>query len=137
MKELPEAIASLAFRSRGGSGEYAWRREDLPDALVAISEAGYAISGGEVWLVNDGAICAGLPVAESDMMGIFGWTTQPRRTGEPWAEFCGRQLKDSLEALETGNLAELEAIARPDCLPFVWFNVTFVDRESYEARHRR
>ena len=37
--------------------EYAWQRQDIPRAVQAIEAAGFAVLGGEVWVVRRKSEC--------------------------------------------------------------------------------
>jgi hypothetical protein len=50
MSALPDSVTSSAFVA--SNGEFGWRREDVESAIRAIRDAGYAILGGEAWLVT-------------------------------------------------------------------------------------
>jgi hypothetical protein len=122
MNALPEPVTAVAYRA--ANGELAWRRAELPAALLAIAEAGLAVLGGEVWLaVGDGRWDGLIPDACGGLPGVWHWDTAPRLAGESWLAFCHRAAEESARAV-----AEMRVEEESD--PAVWdrlyFNLTYV-----------
>ena len=139
MKELPTAITTCAFRSRGGTGEYAWRREDLAGVFAALAEAGCAILGGEVWGVHENSIYGLLPLAcpaVPGMHAVADWDTRPRAIDEAWSIYCRRTATESLEGVGKGPLADVERVVHPDFPGTSWFNVCFVSEDEWREIDR-
>lgn len=98
MNAVPPDILAKAYRSPG-AGELAWRRGDLPSAMEALVKSGFAILGGELWLVRDpkenwtGLI----PSRDGKVPFVWGWDTGSRMEGESWSGYCERTLEESLD----------------------------------------
>ena len=125
--QLPEDIRSRAFVTT--SEDTAWRLADLPTALSAIVEAGGAILGAEAWCIRDGSIWPAIPLVDSDIPAIWGWSARRRGDDESWSDFCPRTLREGLAKLSESDLRDL---VRPQALPYVWVEVTYVSQQEYE-----
>jgi hypothetical protein len=132
--KLPQEITETALVAR--NGEYAWRREDLPDAFKAITEAGGIILGGELWGVRAEEIRGVLPSSDPhEPPGIWYWDCPSRSADESLDDFRDRSLNESLAAIDA---FDPELFFRPDVLSDLWFNVTFVSEQRYwELESRR
>jgi len=126
--QLPPHVSSKAYVSPG-AGELAWRRADLPEALRALVDAGHAILGGEVWIVEaPNRNWIGLiPSRDGSPPGVWSWDTLEQRPDEVWRAFCERTLRESLEALGKINVEDEAAQA---VVPMPWFNVTSVGSDD-------
>lgn len=120
---LPLDLTAKAYVAP--NGELAWRRRDLPEALRALVDAGHAVLGGEVWMVEDP--CRNwdglIPRGDGSSPGVWGWDTAGRRSTETWHVYTERTLRESLEAVGKMNV---EDEADPAIVPMLWFNVTTV-----------
>ncbi len=67
---LPEHILQIAFAST--TGEYAWRKHDLPLVARAVADAGLLILGGEAWIVRDGRFHGLIPLRDGTL-AVFHW----------------------------------------------------------------
>ena len=121
--DLPPELLSPAFRAK--NGELAWPREHLLAAARWLTSAGFAILGGEAWLVVDGTIFGLLPGQDGQMF-VSGWTLESRRTGEPWLGYTRRGLEATNTYLSTHTP---EQLLRPEHRPLVRFNLTYLDEE--------
>jgi hypothetical protein len=125
---LPASVISKAYESPGAK-EYAWRREDVPEAAAALAAAGKAILGGEVWLVPDvQSNWSGLiPSASGSPDGIWSWDTSPRAQGEGWQAYCERTCQESVAAVSS---MQVESESAAHVRSFLWFNMTYVAEDE-------
>jgi hypothetical protein len=122
MTALPEPITAVAYRA--ANGELAWRRADLPAALVALAQSGLAVLGGEVWVaVGEGRWVGLIPDAHGGAPGVWHWNTAPRAAGETWSAFCRRTAEESAQAVAGMQVEEESSPAVRDRL---YFNLTYV-----------
>jgi hypothetical protein len=121
---LPRPVLAKAYASPG-SGEFAWRRADVPEAVRALTASDYAILGGEVWLVSDPrANWTGLiPCRDSRPDGVWSWDTKPRQAGETWEVFRDRTARETIESVEA---MRVEDESDPSVVPYLWFNISFI-----------
>lgn len=124
---LPPEITRTAWRS--SNGELAWRRADLPAAIEAVSRAGLAILGGEVWLVRGTGWTGLIPDRRSDIPGVWSWDTSERRAGEEWQAYCDRCASEFTEAINNMRLEEVPTELTAD----LWFNLTYVSPDRRGA----
>ena len=126
--DLPVSVLSKAYKSPCAK-EFAWRRDDVPEAAAAIAAAGRAILGGEVWLVPDlRSNWSGLiPSADGSPDGVWSWDTLPRVQTEGWQAYCERTCQESLTAVSSMQV-ELASALRVQTL--LWFNMTFVAEDD-------
>ena len=76
MSALPDSVTSNAFVA--SNGEFGWRREDVERAIHAIRDAGYAILGGEAWLVTGPHGWHGIiPQRDGSTPAVHHWETEP------------------------------------------------------------
>ena len=122
---LPASAARKAYRA--ASGEYAWRREDLPAALRAIAAQRIAVLGGEVWAIVDDQILGSIPSVRAEPPGVWSWDTSPRDQQESWATYCDRIAEDSIKRVAE---MEVEQEAHPDVRNSLYFNVCFVTEDD-------
>jgi hypothetical protein len=122
---ISEQIKATAFHSQGD--EYAWQRPHIASAIEALTDQGYAILGGEVWIVEGDDILA-MPPLRSGGSAVIGWDTADKDIGESWNQFVERTAKESLVAIDSLN-AENEVL--PEVAPKVFYNLTFVTEQEY------
>jgi hypothetical protein len=125
---LPEPIAAVAYRAV--NGELAWRRADLPSALLAIVQSGMAVLGGEVWLaLGEGRWDGLIPDAHGGLPGVWDWDVTPQATGETWSAYCRRAAEESARAVAGMRVEEESDPAVGDRL---YFNLTYVTEAEAE-----
>ncbi len=111
MNPIPAGIGEKAYRA--SNGEYAWRREDLPEALHAIAGERLAALGGEFWAIVNNQITGLIPGAKAEPPGVWSWDTSPRNQQESWAEYCVRTAEESIKAVEQMDVeAEVVVVSR-------------------------
>ena len=122
MRDLPPAITSKAFRA---GSEYAWRRQDVRDAIEAIVRSGQAVLGWEVWrLVGERGVTHFLPPASPGAPpGIWAADTVARNSTETWADYCARSGRAALEQIER---APVEASLPAEMVDCIRFNLCYV-----------
>lgn len=116
--QFPPELESSAFRTSGG--EFAWRRPDAMQATRALAHAGFAILGGELWLIRGGEIFGVLP-QHSGPPAVYHWVCE-RSPSEAWLSFVARSCRESLSAI-----ASLPAEGEVDAPPGaeVFYNLTW------------
>ena len=124
MDDLPTELTEGAFRAE--DGEYAWKRNALPEVLNKIAALGFAILGGEVWAVHEGKIWGTIPTKDGGPSGVWHWEIE-RRSGETWADFCKRSAKESLR--ETLAMRVEDAV-RSDMRECIYFNICWTDKRD-------
>jgi hypothetical protein len=79
---IPDSLLSRAYVSPG-SGEYAWRLDEITTVVSELAASGHAVPAGEIWLVPriDGGWTGGLPLRDTSIAptGHFRWLNEPRR----------------------------------------------------------
>lgn len=127
-------LTASAYNSPGG--EYTWKRADAARAARALGRAGYGLLGGELWVIlPDGRVYGHLPGRRPDRtMGWCGWETDCSREPAPsnWPAFCRRTAEDAAARIEHFNLIA-ERDGRPDAVPYLCYNLSFVTRERAAA----
>jgi hypothetical protein len=104
MAQLPSSVAAKAFYN---GREYAWRREDVGDAVAAIVSCGYAIDHWEVWLLLEKGVTHFLPpAAPGGPPGVCAAFTPDREPGEAWTQYCARMGRSVLEEIDRVALAK-------------------------------
>ena len=132
MSALPDSVTSNAFVA--GNGEFGWRREDIERAIHAIRDAGYAILGGEAWLVTGPHSWHGIiPQRDGSTPAVHHWETGPRSSGESWQVYCARTARESLGAVRPMASA-LEQEIPLELVDRVRFNVTYVAEQELSFR---
>lgn len=93
-----DAIPPAPFTA--SNGEVGWTRDQVPRAVAALVDGGYAILGGELWLVDSpqGA-WTGLVAQASGPDGVYAWHTE-RHLLEPLHEFVRRSGQETLDAVQ-------------------------------------
>ena len=122
---IPNTILQTAFKY--GNEEYAWLKKDVAEALTALSENGYAMLGGELWIVKYSKIYGLLPCKDGSS-GCFHWNTQEKQPNESWSEYCGRTATESLELISGLNV---ESCVLPELIDYVYYNLCFVTESEY------
>lgn len=134
---IPAELLARAFHSRNGEGEFAWQFEDAPDVVRALTDAGYAVLGGEGWLVRpNGSITGLFMVAPDTPPWFYSWSLPGAANSdgswqkdlESWEQFCQRTAAHSLEVI-VGDGTDLTGLKRfcedvkehrPDLAPHLW-----------------
>lgn len=111
MDELPKELRARAFAY--GPNEYAWDKADAVAVTKCLASAGVAVTGGEVWAVEeDGSVWGALSQADGGPPAVYHWSVEPlwMRKTESWAEFCQRAATYTISVIETMNV-------EPEILP--------------------
>lgn len=125
---LPPELTRRAFRS--ANGEFGWSRAEARTAITFLSAAEYAVLGGELWWVPDGAReWIGWIPQKNGPDAVYPWETE-RGTGESWQAFVDRCAQESIDAVERWpDMSEL-----PDNLGGrILYNLTWVSEEEYQT----
>jgi hypothetical protein len=139
--EVPAEL--LASAHRRPTGELAWRRDDAIEAVQRLSSAGFAVLGGELWILVGGTtVWAGVPADKEHPAGVYTWSTTPgwTRQTESWQEFCARAAAHSLAVLrgEDPNSVDPAAVearirsGRAGADADIRYNLTFVNKSEYQ-----
>jgi len=112
---------------RAGNGEYGWAREQIPEVVETLARQQYAILGGELWWVRDGAAdWVGLIPQRKGPDAVYSWVTD-RLPTESWADLVHRAALEALAAVQMWP----EASDLPVDLPGrILYNLTWVSREA-------
>jgi hypothetical protein len=105
------------------NGEFAWRRADLPAAISAVCRTGFAILGGEVWLVRGTTWTGLIPDRNSNVPGAWSWDTRGRHSGESWQAYCDRC---AFESAGVTSKMRVEQQAAPEVVGDLWLNLTYI-----------
>ena len=122
--EFPLEIESKAFKAE--NGEYAWLKENIPAAVEALVQKGFAILGGEVWLVRGREINAA-PLLKTGPCGIFHWESKRADSSESWSQFVQRSAGETLQAVHNMNVED-EIVAQPEAK--IFYNITWCSEEE-------
>jgi hypothetical protein len=120
MVHIDERTIGEAFRAP--NGELAWPRAYVAEAVDALRLGGFAILGGEVWVVIDGKIDA-QPRLKDGQTAVISWDTRGRDTKEPWARYVARAASETLSAIR--SIGAEDAVA-PELRDKVFYNFSFV-----------
>jgi hypothetical protein len=116
-------LEAAAFRTSGG--EYAWRKTDALRAARALADAGYAILGGELWLVRGSEVCGVLP-QHSGPSAVYHWKSE-RKSSESWPDFVARAQSESASAIDAlPPDGEVNAPSGAE----VYYNLTWVSEQE-------
>ena len=128
MSTLPDSVTSNAFVA--SNGEFGWRYEDIERAIHAIRDSGYAILGGEAWLVTGPHSWHGIiPQRDGSTPAVYRWETEPRSAGESCQAYCARTARESIDASHALASALAQEIPL-ELVDRVRFNVTYVASEK-------
>ena len=94
--EFEQDLEAAAFRTLGG--EYAWRRGDALRAASAVADRGFALLGGELWLIRGKEVFILLP-QHSGPPALYHWECE-RKSSESWPHFVARARSESLSAIQ-------------------------------------
>ena len=122
---IPNTIQQTVYKY--GSEEYSWLKKDVAEALTALSENGYAILGGEAWIVKYRKIYGLLPCKDGSS-GCFHWDTQEKQLNESWSEFCGHTAAESLESIRG---FDAESYVLTELIDYIYYNLCFVTESEY------
>jgi hypothetical protein len=78
LPRLPEPLRSAAFQAN--NGEWAWPRDAALAASEWLADNGFAVLGGETWLVGPDRVIR-IPY-------FWGWDVSEQRVGEGWEAFA-------------------------------------------------
>jgi hypothetical protein len=121
--QFAHQLEASAHRSSGG--EYAWRRPEALLAARALADAGFAILGGELWLVHNGEIHGVLP-QRLGPPAVYHWESK-RLPAESWAAFVARSHTESCSAINALP-AEAEIEAPPGAE--IYYNLTWLSQDE-------
>ncbi len=121
--QFPRELEDAAFRS--ANGEYAWPRAEALAAVRVLADSGRAVLGGELWLVRDGEMWAGLS-QQSGPPGVYAWETERCRE-EPWLTYVARACGEALSAIQAWP-REGEVAAPPKAK--VYYNLTWAGADE-------
>lgn len=137
--EFSEFLKSKAIVS--SSGEYAWKLDNIFEAVEELANANFAILGGEVWAmtkehfdlpllmrINQDEIVIGMIPGKNGESYIFNWHSDKERS-EDWQSFVRRSKAETLDTLKNMNAEELVDETLKDSL---FYNLTFVSEEEYK-----
>ena len=128
MSALPYSVTSTAFVA--SNGEFGWRRDDIEHAIHAIKDTGYAILGGEAWLVTGPHSWYGIiPKRDGSTPAVHHWETEPRSADESWQAYCARTARESIDTV-LPMAAALERETPADLVDRLRFNVTYVAEQE-------
>ena len=102
--------------------EYAWKREDVADAVEAIRQSGRAVDWWEVWLRHERGHHTFIPSADGGPPGVLTVYTDDRKQDESWAAYCDRTAAEALAGIAKHNV---ESWADPAALDDVLYNIAF------------
>ena len=127
MTALSNSSLRVAFRSH--SDEYAWRPLEALTAVSELEAAAEVILGGEVWLVQDGSICAMVPTPDGPP-AVIHWEVSARTSGESWHAFVTRAAAHARAAI-----SDIAANGVSSCVPseLVYVNLTWDSEAEYSA----
>ena len=122
---LPESVLERAVKTC--NGEYAWKRSDLESVMQELIDNRFAITSGEIWVVEGNLFCA-LSPKKSGGWSVLAWKTSEKDTGEQWYRYAQRTLYETLDALGALN-AEQEV--DPTVLDHMYYHLCCEDERSY------
>jgi len=122
--KFSKGIEEAAFKSH--TGEYAWRREDIPAAVTEIAGRHFAILGGEIWIVRNSEIWGVVPQSEGPPR-VYHWETE-RHPREDWSAFASRSASETLDTVQEMPI-EAE-MALPEGAE-IFYNLTWVSEYEY------
>ena len=125
LRDIRETAAPQTFRAH--DGEQAWRRSSLPRAMQDLVERRYAITGGEVWVVEGSFSCSLSPSKEGGWT-VIAWHVSPREPGESWAHFAMRSFEETLAAICRLNP---EDRVSPEVADKLYYHVFYAAESDY------
>ena len=121
--QFAQDLEASAHRTLGG--EYAWRRPEALRAASALASAGFAILGGELWLVRGNEIWGALP-QHAGPPAVYHWESE-RGPSEPWTVFVERSRSEAFSAINALP-ADGEVAAPPGAN--IYYNLTWVSEHE-------
>ena len=121
--QFAQDLEASAHRTLGG--EYAWRRPEALRAASALASAGFAILGGELWLVRGNEIWGALP-QHAGPPAVYHWESE-RGPSEPWTAFVERSRSEAFSAINALP-ADGEVAAPPGAN--IYYNLTWVSEHE-------
>jgi hypothetical protein len=119
---LPELLRASAFRA--DNGEWAWPREAAVVASAWLAANGWAVLGGETWLVGADRVI--------DIPYHWGWDLSRREPAESWEDYCRRGAEAAKEALTAGAPQEEQTLPA-ESRASVRYNLTLCSEEWHRA----
>jgi hypothetical protein len=131
-QELPEELRLRAFVA--GPGDYAWDREDSIAVAITLADVGIAVTGGEVWAVEeDGTIWGDVPQLAGPG-ATASWSVQPvwNPKTESWDQFCHRAAEYCVSMIESITVG-VGSNAVPRFRERIRFQLDLTSREEEEG----
>lgn len=135
-----EELLQKAIRSSDISG-LAWKKEDIFQAIDEVTASGYAILGGDVWvvkeknpnnqqqtLIDSANIAFGIIKGNNGKDQIYNWYTN-KNENESWDEYINRSKLGTIQAINQMNVEESISKELQD---HVYYCLTFVSKTQYE-----
>ena len=131
----------LTFAIRSTSGELAWKKEYVLQAIDELIDKGYAILGGDVWAIvgkneNDLTllnidyenIAVGVIKGKDGLDYVFNWYST-KKTDESWQEYA---LRSKIETINSINQMNAENFVAKEYEKSIYYNLVFADKSEYE-----
>jgi len=125
---LPHDLETSAHRS---GEEYGWQRIDALRAVDAVTTAGLAVLGGEVWLVVGDSIWGVVP-QRCGAPAIQHWSCE-RRGDEAWAAYASRSATEGRQAIS--SIPDLSSAVLPE-RALVYYNLTWASESEWSTLSR-
>lgn len=125
---FPADLEAAAFRA---NAEYAWRPQSARRAVNHLAQSGFAILGGELWMVIEDAIYPVIPALAGPPI-VWTWSCD-RQPDEPWLNYVTRSAKAAGDAIGDFSVEEVKQL---DGAEF-YFNLSWASETRYAELMRR
>ena len=125
----PDAALATILASAFGSGDgaYAWKKEALPDVIDALTAAGRAVVGGEVWGLQGFEILGAVPTRRGPTR-IFAWSAPGKSPDTDWPTFLQQCVRYAHEAIRR---LRAESEVAPEFSDKLVYHLQFFSQEEY------
>ncbi|MDJ0810439.1 MAG: hypothetical protein QNJ48_07255 [Desulfobacterales bacterium] len=125
----PDAALATILASAFGSGDgaYAWKKEALPDVIDALTAAGRAVVGGEVWGLQGFEILGAVPTRRGPTR-IFAWSAPGKSPDTDWPTFLHQCVRYAHEAIRR---LRAESEVAPEFSDKLVYHLQFFSQEEY------
>jgi len=133
-----ETVKSKAIVSF--SNEFAWKLQDVFEAIEEITDNGYAILGGDVWAVspkqsgnlpltyiNSSEITVGIIKGRNGINYVFNWFSN-KIISETWEDYVKRTKEETITSIRKLNAEQVIAEEFKDN---IYYNLVYTDQTGH------
>ncbi|MDP4248936.1 MAG: hypothetical protein Q8918_02375 [Bacteroidota bacterium] len=122
------------------SNEFAWKLQDVYEAIKELTDNGYAILGGDVWAVmskqsgnlpltyiSPSEIAVGIIRGRNGVDYVFNWYSN-KIISETWEDFVKRAKEETITSIRKLNA---EQVVADEFKENIYYNLVYTDQVGY------